>query len=111
MSYQNRKWVVCLQDDGCLKVMNGWYYICDSDGGISLGYFREKVIAEVIAERLNGDSTKETETKIRKFAYDVVKHTPLGYMTEHEHKITENLISRLVYRLQNESLDFRFHED
>jgi len=53
MSYRNRKWIVCLQDDGCSKAMNGWYYICDSDGGIVLGYFKDKFEAENIAEILS----------------------------------------------------------
>jgi len=53
MSYRNRKWIVCLQDDGALKAMNGWYYICDSDGGVFLGYFKNKSEANNIAEILN----------------------------------------------------------
>ena len=111
MSYRNRKWIVCLQDDGMLKAMNGWYYVCDSDGGIQLGYYPEKHLADEIAKRLNGDEIEETEAKVREFACKIVEHTPLGYITEHEHKITENLVGRLVLRLLNEPLDFKFHED
>ena len=55
MSYKDRKWMVCLQDDGVLKAMNGWYYICDSDGGIMLGYFKDKKVAEEVVSYLNID--------------------------------------------------------
>lgn len=58
MSYLNRKWTVCFQDDGVLKAMNGWYYICDSDGGILLGYFKEKSVADGVVERLNEKEDK-----------------------------------------------------
>jgi len=111
MSYCNRKWMVCLQDDGILKAMNGWYYICDSDGGIMLGYFRDKDVAEEMVKRLNSEDTKETEFKMREFATNILRHTPLGYTTEHEAETTEKLVDNLIYRLWNEPLDFKFHED
>ena len=111
MSYKNRKWIVSFQDDGCLKAMNGWYYICDSDGGIVLGYFPDKVIAQEIVNRLNNNTSEETEKIVREFAYNICHHTPLGYITENEHKITENLVGRLGHRILNESLDIEFHED
>ena len=53
MSYLNRKWMVSFQDDGCLKAMNGWHYICDSDGGILLGYFKDGKTADDIVNLLN----------------------------------------------------------
>jgi len=111
MSYCNKKWIVCLQDDGMLKVMNGWYYVCDSCGGITLGYFRDKDIADEVAKRLNSEETKETEFKMREFASNVINHTPLGYKTEGEAKVTEDLTNRLIWRIWNEPLDFKFHRD
>lgn len=62
MSYLSRKWMVSLQDDGVLKAMNGWYYICDSDGGIMLGYFKDKEVADEVVTILNSKGTRLDET-------------------------------------------------
>ena len=53
MSYHGRRWMVSHQDDGMLSAMNGWYYICDQDGGILLGYFKDKEVADDICDDLN----------------------------------------------------------
>jgi hypothetical protein len=111
MSYRNRKWMVSFQDDGMLKAVNGWYYICDSDGGINLGYLKNKDVATEIVKRLNEDETKETEFKMREFASNIIRNTPFGYRTEEEAKITEILVDRLVRRIWTEPIDFKFHRD
>ena len=111
MSYLNRKWMVSFQDDGCLKDMNGWYYICDSDGGILLGYFKDKELAEEMAKRANMDGDKETEIKVRLFAANILNDTPLGYKTEQEHAILENFVDRTIGRICREPLDLKFTKD
>jgi len=55
MGYQSRLWEVSTQDDGVLATMNGWHYVHDSDGGVQLGYFRDRKDAEEVARRLNGE--------------------------------------------------------
>jgi hypothetical protein len=72
MSYQNRKWMVSFQDDGVLEAMNGWYYICDKDGGIVLGYFKDKNVVEDIVTRLNDN---RTYTWIKDCPYDQRQHS------------------------------------